>query len=100
MVSAEAGKRVSMECDICRTLAQQLRSYEMEVEDARNESSLHRANVTAGSLLDNALEESRKTSVLYQHHRERFHKSAIRTRSAIQSGPVADLPRNLIPTAE
>ena len=89
-----------MECDICRTLAQQLRSYEMEVEDARNGSLPHGAGVTADSLLDNALEESRKTSVLYQHHRETFHKSA-GLRPAIQSGSVAaDMPGSLTPKAE
>src|ERR1700681_1726429 len=80
-----------MECDICRTLAQQLRSYEMEIADARNRSSIDRADVTAASFLDSALEESRKTSVLYEHHREGFHKLAVLARSA-QSGRVADLP--------
>ena len=89
-----------MECDICRTLAQQLRSYEMEIEDARNRSLLDHADVTAASSLDNALEESRKTSVLYEHHREGFHKSAIRTRAAILSGSVADLQGRLTPTVE
>jgi len=90
------GKRVSMECDICRTLAQQLRSYEMEIDDALNRSSTHGASVTHGSSLDNALEESRKTRVLYQHHREGFHQSA-----AIQSASaVVDTPGSLIPNAE
>jgi hypothetical protein len=89
-----------MECDICRTLAQQLRSYEMEIDDACNGSSLDHADVTAGSWLHNALEESRKTSVLYEHHREGFHKSAIRTRPAILSGSVADLQGRLTPTVE
>jgi hypothetical protein len=89
-----------MECDICRTLAQQLRSYEMEIEDALNGSSPHGASVTPGSLLDNALEESRKTRVLYQNHREGFHKSA-RPLPAIQSSSVAaDMLRSLIPKAE
>ena len=73
-----------MECDICRTLAQQLRSYEMEIEDACNGSSTLRAGVTAGSLLNSALEEASKTKLLYQHHRESFHKSA-RPCPAIQS---------------
>ena len=88
-----------MECDICRTLAQQLRSYEMEIADARNRSSLDRADVTAASFLDSALEEFRKTSALYEHHREEFHKSAILARSA-QSGCVADLPGRVTPTVE
>jgi hypothetical protein len=83
------GKRVSMECDICRTLAQQLRSYEMEIEDARNRSLPH----------DDALEQSRKTSVLYQHHREAFHKAC--SRPAVQSAAkAADVPGSLIPKAE
>jgi hypothetical protein len=81
-------------------LAQQLRSYEMEIEDARNGSSFDRADVTAGSILDNALKESRKTSVLYQQHLEEFHKSAIRIRAAFPSVSVADLPGNQIPMAE
>jgi hypothetical protein len=89
-----------MECDICRTLAQQLRSYEMEIEDARNGSSPLGVGVTAGSLLDNALEEFRKTRVLYQHHREGFHKSA-RPCPAVQSGSIAaDMPGSLMPKAE
>jgi hypothetical protein len=89
-----------MECDICRTLVQQLRSYEMEIEDARNGSSAHRVGVTAGSLLNHALEEASKTRLLYQCHRERFHKSA-RPRPAIQSASVAaDTPGSLIPNAE
>jgi hypothetical protein len=89
-----------MECDICRTLAQQLRSYKMEIEDARNGSSALRAGVTAGSLLNNALEETSKTKLLYQHHREIFHKSA-RPRPAIQSASAAvDTPGSLIPNAE
>jgi hypothetical protein len=79
-----------MECDICRTLAQQLRSYEMEIEDARNRSSPH----------DDALEQFRKTSVLYQHHREAFHK-AVCSRPAVQSAAkAADVPDSLIPKAE
>ena len=82
-----------MECDICRTLAQQLRSYEMEIDDALNGSSPHAASVTPGSSLDTALEESRKTRLLYQHHRDGFHKSA-----AIQSdSAAADMPCSLIP---
>ena len=89
-----------MECDICRTLAQQLRSYEMEIEDLCNASSLDRAGLTAGSLLDDALEGSRSTSVLYQHHREEFHRAAIRIHSATQSSSVADLPGSLTPTTE
>jgi hypothetical protein len=81
-----------MECDICRTLAQQLRSYEMEIDDALKGSSPHGASVLPGSSLDNALEESRKTRALYQHHRVRFHKSA-----AIQSDArAADMPCSLI----
>ena len=76
-----------MECDICRTLAQQLRSYEMEIADARNRSSPH----------DNALEEFRKTTVLYQHHREAFHKSA-RSRPAIQSVDQAEQLMDAAPT--
>src|ERR1700682_2386804 len=88
-----------MECDIFRTLAQQLRSYEMEIADARNRSSLDRADVTAASFLDSPLEESRKTSVLYEHHREEFHKSAVSARSA-QAGCVADLPGRVTPTVE
>jgi hypothetical protein len=88
-----------MECEICRTLEQQLRSYEMEVEDARNGSSPHGDGVTAGSLLYNAPEESRKTRVLCQHHRQGFHKS-VGPRPVIQSGPVADLPGSLIPKAD
>ncbi len=79
-----------MECDICRTLAQQLRSYEMEIDDALHGSSPHGASV------DKFLEESRKTGVLYQHHRERFHKSV-----AVQSNAIAaDMPRGLAPSAE
>lgn len=89
-----------MECDICRTLAQQLRSYEMEIEDARNGSSASRAGVTAGSLLNNALEEAGKTKMLYQHHCERFHKSA-RPCPAIQSASAAvDTPGSLIPAEQ
>jgi len=85
-----------MECDICRTLAQQLRSYEMEIDDALNGSSPHSASVAPGSSLDNALEESRKTRVLYQHHREGFHKSA-----AIQSNSgAADMLCSLLSKAE
>jgi hypothetical protein len=79
-----------MECDICRTLAQQLRSYEMEIDDALNGSSPH------GARVDNVLEESRKTGVLYQHHRERFHNSV-----AIQSNSIAaDMPCSLAPSTE
>ena len=62
-------------------------------------SNYDRADVTAASFLDSALEESRKTSVLYEHHREEFHKSAVSARSA-QSGCVADLPGSLTPTVE
>ena len=64
-----------MECDICRTLAQQLRSYEMEIDHALNGPS-QGASVAPGSSLDNALEESRKTKLLYQHHRAKFHRPA------------------------
>ena len=89
-----------MECDICRTLDQQLRSCEMEVEDARKGSLSHGAGVTAGPLLDNALQESRKTRVLYQHHRDRFHKSA-RPHPAVQSGSrAAVMPGSLRPKVE
>ena len=85
-----------MECDICRTLAQQLRSYEMEIDDALNGSSPRGASVVPGSSLDNALEESRKTRVLYQHHREGYHKSV-----AIQSNSAAaDMPCSPISKAE
>jgi hypothetical protein len=80
-----------MECDICRTLEQQLRSYEMEVEEARNAASRHdAAGVTPESLLNDALEQSRKTSVLYQHHREGFHKS-VRLSTVLRSGPGEDV---------
>jgi hypothetical protein len=58
-----------MECDICQTLAQQLRSYEMEIDDALKGSS------PRGVSVEYVLEESRKTGVLYQHHREKFHNS-------------------------
>jgi hypothetical protein len=93
-------KRVSMECDICRTLAQQLRSYEMEIEDARNGSSAPLASVVAGSLLNNALEEASKTKLLYQHHREKFHQSA-RICPTIQSAAVAvHTPGSLLSNAE
>jgi len=89
-----------MECDICRTLAQQVRSYEMEIEDVRNGSSAPSAGVTAGSLLDNALEEVSKTKLLYQHHRERFHKST-RPSPAIQSATASeDRPDSVIPIAD
>lgn len=89
-----------MECDICRTLAQQLRSYEMEIEDACHGSSALRAGVTAGSLLNSALEEASKTKLLYQHHRESFHKSA-RPCTAIPSASMAaDTPGGLISNAE
>ena len=72
----------------------------MEIEDARNASSPLDVGVTVGSSLDSALEEFRKTRVLYQHHREGFHKSA-RPRLAIRSGSVAaDMPGGLIPKAE
>jgi len=63
-----------MECDICRTLAQQMRSYEMEIKDAREGLSRLRAGVTAASLLNSALEEASKAKLLYQRHRESFHK--------------------------
>jgi hypothetical protein len=68
----------------------------MEIDDALNGSSPHGVSVLPGSSLDNALEESRKTRALYQHHREGSHKSA-----AIQSdsGP-ADMPCSLISKAE
>ena len=89
-VRGSGGKRVSMECDICRTLAQQLRSYEMESEDARNRSLPH----------DNVLEQFCKTSVLYQHHREALHKAGC-SRPAVQSvAKAADVPGSLIPKAE
>jgi len=89
-----------MECDICRTLEQQLRSYEMEIEDARNGSSAPRTGLTAGSLLNSALEEASKTKLLYQHHRESFHKSA-RPCPAIQSALVAvDTPGGSLSNAE
>jgi hypothetical protein len=89
-----------MECDICRTLAQQLRSYEMEIEDARDGLSAPHAGVTAGSLLNNALEEASKTKLLYQHHRERFHESA-RPGPPIQSASAAvDRPGSVMPNAE
>src|SRR5665213_2180701 len=77
-----------MECDICRTLEQQLRSYEIEVEEAHNS-----AGVTAGSSLEDALEQSRQTNVLYQHHREGFHKSAS-LRAVLRSGSGDDLLGN------
>jgi hypothetical protein len=48
----------------------------MEIDDALNDSSPHGASVAPGSSLDNALEESHKTRVLYRLHRERFHKPA------------------------
>jgi hypothetical protein len=65
-----------MECDICRTLAQQLRSYEMEIEDASKESIVECSGVMRGALLGDTVEESLKTRVLYQHHRDTFHVSA------------------------
>ncbi len=71
----------------------------MEVEDARNAASPHGNSVTAGSSLDDALEQSRKTSVLYQHHRERFHKSA-RLRQLLRSGSGEVVPGSVIPKAE
>lgn len=64
-----------MECDICRTLAQQLRSYEMEIEDASKESIVECSGVMRGALLGDTVEESLKTRVLYQHHRDTFHVS-------------------------
>ena len=67
----------------------------MEIDDALNGSSPHGASVTPGSSLDSALEESRKTRVLYQHHREGFHKSAIQSNSG-----AADIPCSLISKAE
>ena len=68
----------------------------MEIDDALNGSSPHGASVSPGSSLDNALEESRKTRVLYQHHREGFHKSA-----AIQSNSgAADTLCSLLSKAE
>jgi len=72
-----------MECDICRTLAQQMRSYEMEIKEAREGLSRLRAGVTAASLLNSALEEARKTKLLYQRHRESLHKPD-RSQPAIQ----------------
>jgi hypothetical protein len=66
-----------MECDICRTLAQQLRSYEMEIEDAFKKSSIACSDVTQGSLLRETLEQSRKTGLLYEHHRDTFHVSSV-----------------------
>jgi hypothetical protein len=88
------GKRVSMECDICRTLAQQLRSYEMEIDDTLS-GNPHGACVAPGSSLDSVLEESRKTRVLYQHHRNRFHES-----EAIESDSGAVDICGLAPKAE
>ena len=89
-----------MECDICRTLAQQLRSYEMEIEDARDGLSALHAGITAGPLVNNALQEASKTKLLYQHHREKFHMSAPSS-PAIQSASAAeDRPDSVIPTAE
>jgi hypothetical protein len=62
----------------------------MEIEDARNRSSPH----------DNALEQLRTTSLLYQHHREAFHKTVC-SRPAVQSvAKAADRPGSLIPSAE
>ena len=99
-IRGSGGKRVSMECDICQTLAQQLRSYEMELEDARNGSSPHGAGVRAVLSLDDALQEFRKTRALYQHHREGFHKSAD-PRPAIQPGSItADMAGSLMPKAK
>jgi len=51
-----------------------MRSYEMEIKDARDGLSTLRAGVTAATLLNNALEEASKTKLLYQRHRESFHK--------------------------
>ena len=68
----------------------------MEIDDALNGSLPRGASVVPGSSLDNALEESRKTRVLYQHHREGFHKSA-----ASKPGWVAaDMSCGLISKAE
>ena len=47
----------------------------MEIDEALNGSLPDSASVTPGSILDNVLEESHKTRVLYQHHREGFHNS-------------------------
>jgi hypothetical protein len=83
-----------MECDICRTLAQQLRSYEMEIEDASKESIIECSDVMRGALLGDTVEESLKTRVLYQHHRDTFHVSD----SAIQ-GDLNAIPEPLMHTA-
>ena len=71
----------------------------MEVEEARNAASPHGAGVTAGSWFDDALEQSRKTSMLYQHHREGFHKSA-RLPTVLRSGAGEDLLGSGKPKAE
>jgi len=88
-----------MECEICRTLEQQLRSYDMEIEQMRHSTSPHGGGITAGSSLEDALEQSRKTSELYQHHREEFHKSA-RLGAVLRLGSWEDLPGNGKPKAE
>jgi len=68
----------------------------MEIDDALNGPLTCGVSVAPGSSLDNALEESRKTRALYQHHREGFHKSA-----AIQSNSgAADMLCSLLSKAE
>jgi hypothetical protein len=71
----------------------------MEVEEAQDSSSPHGAGVAGGSLLEDALEQARRTSVLYQHHREGFHKSD-RLRAILRSVSGKDLQSNRNPKAE
>jgi xanthine dehydrogenase iron-sulfur cluster and FAD-binding subunit A len=60
------GRCVFMQCEICRTLEHQLRSYEREIQIPLNESA-------RADLLEEAREGYQETRTLYRRHQERDH---------------------------